>query len=785
MTAGRTRIAPLLAAALLAAGCFNSHNPGYFPHYLPGGPIEQSHAKPRFGVFRDFDPKAAKIDVTPQNATAPLGAQIVLVATVCDKDGQPRRSRRVEWVLDGPGNIIEVDEAGVYAGRGYKVDNKYAVTYTNYGSHTITRGNDDPKDDVEIEPGQTFCVISSAVPGETTVTAYAPGVFNWERGRVVAKVAWGEGRFSFPASAVVRAGGEHTLSTTVTHFEQDGPAHPTYRVRYKVLEADDGPAAVLVPRAGAGTSGSQSGTSAKQTEADVDTNGAAAVRLVQPTPRTGKTRVAVEIVKPAESGAGPGTVVSRRETVVEWAAPDVKLDVAAPPVAGLTAVVPVTVSLANVGPVDARESRVRVTLSDGATLDRSEPPPVKQEAGTLVFDLPALAARQRQTVELKVKPARVGPFTAAAEVTTADGLSAGRDATTRVEQGRLGVLVEAPPVALAGERIPVRVAVTNPAGTPAGNVTVWARFDDGLKHASGMNPVELAAGTVAPGQTKLLDLPLTAKATGRFKVQATATADGNVTAAADPVTLDVRRAELKVAVAGPRLAYLDQEFAWTVTVSNAGDAPVGNATVRATLPPEVRLKDAGGAKVGAGSVEWKLDALPAGDRRELKLTVEAAKLTDKATVAVVAQADATGGDAKPVGDPVEAKAEAAVAVIGAPAVVLELISPTAPVEVGKRATYTIRVRNQGTLAARNVVVAAFAPEELRLTRGGGKADGRIEAGGKMAFPVLDELRPGEAATYTVEAEAALAGDARVRAEVRAEHLKQPLREEQATRVVGR
>src|SRR5436190_1166719 len=158
---------PLLAAALAAAGCFNSHNPGYFPYYLPGGRIEQEHAKPRFGYFRDFDPKACKLEVAPMNPSAPLGSQVVMVASVLDKDGTPRRSRRVEWMIEGPGQIIEVDESGVYPGRGYKVDSRYAVSYTAYTSHCITRGNDNPADDVEIAAGQTFCVISSAVPGET------------------------------------------------------------------------------------------------------------------------------------------------------------------------------------------------------------------------------------------------------------------------------------------------------------------------------------------------------------------------------------------------------------------------------------------------------------------------------------------------------------------------------------------------------------------------------------------------------------------------------------------
>src|SRR5438094_6805490 len=267
---GALRRAWLLVAALAAApGC--AYNPGYFPYYLPGGHIKQEHAKPGgFGYFRNFDPKACKLEVTPQNATAPLGSQVVLVATVYDKDGQPRRSRRVEWVLDWPDNIIEAHESGFYPGRGYKVDNKYAVTYTSYRTKTITRGNDDPKDDVTICPGQTFCVVSSAVPGETTITAYAPEVFDRAAGQVVVKVCWGEGRFGFPPAAVVRPGGEHALTTTVAHFDQDGPLPPNYRVRYRVLDTLDGAPAVLVARGGSGTGASQSGTSA-EAEADLDT----------------------------------------------------------------------------------------------------------------------------------------------------------------------------------------------------------------------------------------------------------------------------------------------------------------------------------------------------------------------------------------------------------------------------------------------------------------------------------------------------------------------------------
>ena len=97
--------------------------------------------------------------------------------------------------------------------------------------------------------------------------------------------------------------------------------------------------------------------------------------------------------------------------------------------------VPVTVILANTGQVDARESRVRVVLSDGATLERSEPPPARQENGALIFDLPALAAGKKQEVALQVRPAKLGSFTVSADVSTADGLQGHREASTRIENG--------------------------------------------------------------------------------------------------------------------------------------------------------------------------------------------------------------------------------------------------------------------------------------------------------------------------------------------------------------
>src|SRR5262249_5191490 len=123
----------LFSVSLLSCGCFGvSQNPSYFPHLLPFGDIIRTHAKPpRPSYYANFDPHALRPDVRPLVAADSVRTQHVLIATVYDEKGKPRRNRRVEWMVEGVGNIVEVDESGIFPGRGYKVDNHYAVSYTN------------------------------------------------------------------------------------------------------------------------------------------------------------------------------------------------------------------------------------------------------------------------------------------------------------------------------------------------------------------------------------------------------------------------------------------------------------------------------------------------------------------------------------------------------------------------------------------------------------------------------------------------------------------------------
>ena len=184
-------------------------------------------------------------------------------------------------MLEGAGNIIEVDESGCFPGRGYKVDNKYAVSYTDYLEHHVTRGNADPDDDFVIRPGQSWCVISSAVEGDTHVTVYCPEIYNWDNNKVVVTTHWVDAAWAFPKPVVARCGTQAVLNTSVIRVTDKQPL-AGYKVRYRIL---DGPPAVFLP-----------GRTAEYV-ATSDLSGNAPATLAQLGPAAGVNKIGVEIIR--------------------------------------------------------------------------------------------------------------------------------------------------------------------------------------------------------------------------------------------------------------------------------------------------------------------------------------------------------------------------------------------------------------------------------------------------------------------------------------------------------
>lgn len=760
-TVRRVCLTLLLAAGLsgAATGCFGvSQNPSYFPHLLPTGDIIRTHAKPGLGYYSNFDPHACRLEVRPMEATNPVQTQHVYIATVYDDKGKPRRHRRVEWMLEGVGNIVEVDESGFWPGRGYKVDNRYAVSYTDYCEHLITRGNANPNDDFVIRPGQSWCVISSAVEGDSHLTVYCPEIANWESHKVFVTKHWVDAEWALPPPAVNRAGTEHVFTTNIFRHTDRQPL-ANYRVRYRIL---DGPPARFVP---------------SQTQEAVvisDLSGNAQVTLAQVAPQAGVNRVGVEIIRPPDpcSPSGVGIVIGKGETSKEWQAPQVGITKAGPPTAAVGAELVYTITVPNTGKVEVQAMTVRDAIPDGLQYVRSEPP-ATQEGNQLTWTLGALNPNQAHTLQAVFRSTRVGTVTNTAVVTTVDGQREEASATTQVTAPQLTVAKTGPATGVIGVPVTYQITVTNPGTGPASNVVLSDSFDAGLEHESRSNPVELTLGTLAPGETKTVPLNLTPRQEGRLVNRVTASADGGLTARAEhPIT--VQRAQIAITKTGPTARYVERPADWDIRVANPGEVPLNNVVVRDLLPPELTYESAsdGGQLADPQQVVWNLGTLQPREQRALRLTTRCNRMTPRAVNVATVTADPG----------LQGRAEAPIEVRGLPAFRLEVVDVDDPVEVGAKTSYKIDVTNQGSLPGNNIEIVAIVPPQMRILNANGPSTPRIE-GQKITFPPVDAVAPKETLRYSVDVEAMQPGDVRFRAELRSLTLGDvPVIEEESTNI---
>jgi uncharacterized repeat protein (TIGR01451 family) len=756
----------LAAYAVCAGGCL-SESPAYFPYLLPPGDIAQTHAKPPgSGPYVNFDPYACRIEVRPLDASHPVGGNHVLIATVYDASGAARRGRRVEWMLEGAGHIVEVDESGHGEGRGYKVDTRYAVSYTAYREHLQTRGNSDPTDDFTIRPGQTWCVISSPVEGDTHITAYAPEIYNWDKNKVTVTTHWINAGWTIPPPAANRTGTPHNLTTNVYRFTDHQPA-ANYRVRYTIL---DGPPAAFMP-------GQQ-----RVAEAVTDLQGNATVTLVQTQPATGINRISIEIIRPPDPATptGPGIIIGRGETYKEWVGSALAINKTGPSLVAVGQVFTYTLAISNTGKVAAEDLTVRDAAPDGLTFMSAQPAVTAREGNDLIWTLGgALQPGRSSTIQVTYRAERPGTVTNVASVVASDGTRTESSATTQVTTPGLNAAITGPDTGMIGVPVTLNITLANSGSGPATNVVLRAELDPGLEHQTGANPIQSEVGTINAGESRSISLPLTPRQQGVHNVRVTATADGNLTASAQhAITVAVPKLELQLT--GPSVVYVGgaTDPSWTVTVSNTGDTPINNVVVRYQLAAELQFvrADQNGQFAGNGQVVWNLGTLAARENRNLQITARPAQLSPRA----VNTATATG-------DPgLSQQEQTPVEIRGVPALRLEALNQNdGIVEVGKATSYVISVTNQGTLSASGIVITATLPQQMRFRSGVGPQNSQPRAdGNRVIFPEVNGLLPNQNLRYQIDVDALQADQVVLNVEMTSAILTKPVVKQIPTNIIA-
>jgi hypothetical protein len=138
---------------------------------------------------------------------------------------------------------------------------------------------------------------------------------------------------------------------------------------------------------------------------------------------------------------------------------------------------------------------------------------------------------------------------------------------------------------------------------------------------------------------------------------------------------------------------------------------------------------------------------------------------------------------KPLGQDV--KAEGAVEVLGLPSLQLSIRDSADPAELNRSMTYSIRVRNGGTLVANGVDVVADVPRQMKIIRAVGPSGKATIEGNRVVCPTLDGVGVGKEEVFLIDVEPIATGDTRIRVEVRSQFSKNPVVGEEPTRILGR
>ncbi|MGY8769749.1 MAG: hypothetical protein ACKVH8_15125, partial [Pirellulales bacterium] len=421
----------------------------------------------------------------------------------------------------------------------------------------------------------------------------------------------------------------------------------------------------------------------------------------------------------------------------------------------------------NVGQVDAQQVLIRDFVPQGTRLVDTIPVAQQASDGALIWDLGTVTPGEEQTIVMQLIPEIEGDVGSVASVS----FSTVASVKTRVTKPELTLEQVAPGSVLIGEQVTVAITLSNPGTGPATGVILEEIVPQGFTHPAG-SELEFEVGTLKPGESRQLNLVMTASQAGFVSNVLAVRGDGNLDTQSK-IEVQVIAPELQVSINGPKKRYLERPATYTVSVNNPGTAPTKEIDLITYLPKGLQFIEAN--KAGQydstkHAVYWNLEELPP---------------TQSGSVELVAMPIETGEQKLRVEGTasmgLESQYEKLVQVEGLAAIFFEVIDKADPIEVGKDTDYEIRVVNQGSKTATNVQVVAVLPPGMQGLDTAGATQGQVTPQ-QVVFAPLARLAPKADAVFKISARGLIAGDQRIKVMVSSDDFKDPITEEESTRV---
>lgn len=383
----------------------------------------------------------------------------------------------------------------------------------------------------------------------------------------------------------------------------------------------------------------------------------------------------------------------------------------------------------------------------------------------LAWTIRGLGPGAAQTIQVQGAAEATAEMTFCATVT----FSAVACAPIRVVEPRLTLQKTMPSQVLLCDDIPLRFIVGNAGSGVARNVIVTDTLPPGLTLRDGKNSFTYTAGDLAGGQSREFTVVAKASRIGEFRNVARASEEGGtpVEAAASVI---VTKPELQVNKTGPRERYLGRPATYELTVTNTGNAAARDTTLTDSVPTGTEFVSASdGGQFSGGQVVWRLGALEPGASRRVSVVLRMATAGTARNVARATAYCAEGSSATEM------------QVRGVPAVLLEVVDTSDPIEVGGNETYVIEVTNQGTAPDTNIVIVCTLPPEMDYVSAEGPTPHSV-SGKVVRFAPVPTLSPKQKIVFRVVTRGLSVGDVRFKTELDADILEPAVEETESTHI---
>jgi uncharacterized repeat protein (TIGR01451 family) len=412
---------------------------------------------------------------------------------------------------------------------------------------------------------------------------------------------------------------------------------------------------------------------------------------------------------------------------------------------------PYTVTVANAGANPVLDMIVSIkipawiTVADSKGTNGAARPASDAAGQPLVWHIPRVEPRSKEQLVMHLVAQESRPFDLSVQWTFSPVAS---QAMVEVKEPKLTMSVSGPKEVVYGQTKVYKLALANPGTGDAENVVLFLSPVDG----GSAPPTRHDLGSIRSGESKTVEVELTARQAGTLQMKAAAMADTNLRAEICEEII-VHRAGLKLAAVGPETKFTGTGAAFKVHVSNPGNATAENILLAAMLPMGAKyVSSTGGQYVTEqNKVTWSLPALRPGAEQEFEIRCT---LTSAGAnrFQVVGTAASDLSDTSAVTTNVEALAD----------LKLEVSDPPGPIPVGEEATYEVHLRNRGTKAAENVDVAGYFSSGIEPVSAQGAAFD-ISAG-QVVFRPIASIPPGTELVLRIKAKAEKPGTHVFRAE---------------------